>query len=76
MGFTIRPMSGRERRLNSLAGVALAVAFAGYGLHFILSDRMDAILKGTWLAFLGLAIVFEATSRVFRRLDRRPAGRR
>jgi hypothetical protein len=68
-------MSKRERRFNSLAGVALAVAFASYGLHFILSERVDTILKTTWLTCLGLGVGFEATSRVFRRLDRRRSVR-
>jgi hypothetical protein len=48
MRITSRPMSKKERLFNTLAGIALVVVFASYGLHFLASGDLEKALRFTW----------------------------
>ncbi len=69
MRMLLRRMSKRERRFNSLAGVALLVCFMAYGVHFVAPESFATALAVIWMAGLSLAVAFEAISRVFHRRD-------
>jgi hypothetical protein len=70
MRIVTRKMSRRERRFSSLAGVAIAVCFVAYGLHYVVSDNFGSSLRIIWLVAIGLAVCFETISRIFRYRDR------